>query len=290
MTALLALAASVLWGASDFAGGLCARRYPLLSVVAVSQLAGMVFMLAVAVPTGHLDAPLGYLPWALGSGLVGCVALLAFYRALATGTMGVVAPIAALGVAVPVAVGLGEGDSPGPVQLAGLALAVCGVVLASGPEVGRSASRRSVAASWRPLVLSVVAALGFGSVIVFVVHGSRVDVDMTLLVMRGVSAAVVCAVIVARSPAAGGRRRLDIRSVATLAAVGGVDLAANACYAVASQRGLLSLVAVLSSLYPAITVLLAWRVLGERLRPVQTTGVIGALAGVVLIAAGGGGA
>lgn len=280
MTVALALCASLLWGGADFLGGTAARRLPATGVVLVSQSAALAGLLVVAVSTSAFGASPDYLGWAVAAALVGVVALTAFYAALAGGTMGVVAPIAALGVVVPVVVGLAQGDRPSPWQGAGVALAVVGVVLASGPEL-RTAETSGAA---RPLLLAGLAAVGFGTVIVCVAHGARTSTTMTLLVMRATSVAVLAALAVGGAVAV----RAGTRDLPMLVAVGAGDVLANAALAVASTRGLLSVVAVLSSLYPAVTVMLARAVHDERLVRVQTVGVTAALAGVVLIASGGG--
>ena len=275
MAVLLSLLASLTWGTADFLGGTAARRLPVAAVVAISQGFALVGVTIVAALAGSFDAPAGYLGWALLAAGCGVVGLSAFYTALATGTMGVVAPIAALGVVVPVVVGLAQGDRPSARQAAGVVVAVVGVVLASGPEARGGAGSR-------PLLLAALAAAGFGAVIVFVARGARSDTVMTLLVMRAASvsllvAAAVCGAVKVRA----GRRDLPL-----LAAVGAGDVGANAMFAVASTRGLLSIVAVLSSLYPAVTVLLARVVHAERMARTQNVGVVATLAGVALIAAG----
>ena len=279
MTVALALCASLLWGTSDFLGGTAARRLPATGVVLVSQAAALVGLLVVAAATGAFADPAGYVGWAIGAGAIGAVGLVAVYAALAGGTMGVVAPIAALGVVVPVVVGLAQGDRPSPWQGAGVAVAIVGVVLASGPEMRSETGGRRTAL---PLALAVVAAVGFGLVIVFLAHGAQTSTTMTLLVMRATSVAVLSGL------AAGGAVQVGAvrREIPVLVAVGAGDVLANAALAVATTRGLLSVVAVLSSLYPAVTVLLARAVHDERLGRVQTVGVTAALAGVVLIASG----
>src|SRR3954447_17210948 len=186
MTTALALCASLLWGTADFLGGTAARRLPATGVVLASQAVALVGLLVVALTTGAFTGPIGYLGWAVAAAVVGLVALVGFYAALADGTMGVVAPIASLGVVVPVAVGLAQGDHPSVWQGLGVALAVVGVVLASGPEL-----RGDRSAGTRPLVLAGVAAVGFGTVIVCVVHGARSSTTMTLLVMRATSVVVL---------------------------------------------------------------------------------------------------
>jgi drug/metabolite transporter (DMT)-like permease len=285
MATALALVASLLWGSSDFLGGTAARRLRSVTVVLVSQAAALLGLLVVAAALGAYGAPRGYLGWAVAAGAVGVGALVAFYAALAEGTMGVVAPIAALGVAVPVVVGVVQGDRPSAVQAAGIAVGVVGVVLATGPEPraargvegpGRPTRTR------RPVALAVGAAVGFGLVLVFIAHGARTSTVMTLLTMRAVSVLMLLLAALAGRVSVAARRR----DLPLLVAVGAGDVCANAAMAVASTRGLLSVVAVLSSLYPVVTALLARVVHEERLRPMQTAGVAGVLAGVVLLAAG----
>jgi drug/metabolite transporter (DMT)-like permease len=280
MATLLALLASLLWGTADFLGGTASRRLPATAVVAVSQAAAMLGLIVVAVVTAAFGADIGYLGWAVAAAVVGVIALTCFYAALAEGTMGVVAPIAAVGVIVPVAVGIGQGDRPGVLQGVGVALAFAGVFLAAGPQRDTDGARRSR----RPLVLAAIAAAGFGAVVVCVAHGARSSTVMTLLTMRVTSVALLVLLALA------GRATVTAppREWPLLTAIGAGDVGANAALAVASTRGLLSVVAVLSSLYPAVTVLLARAVHAERLSRVQTVGVTAALVGVALIASGGG--
>lgn len=285
MAALLALLSSVLWGTADFLGGTATRRLPVTTVIAVSQSVALVCLLPAALA---LDAgsPRGVVLPGVLAGLVGPAALAAFYRALALGTMGVVAPIASLGVIVPVVAGLVSGESPSGVQLVGIAVAVLGVALACGPEL-EGAGRGGVA----PLLLALVAALGFGVVFVLLAEGSDApgagigDVVLVLLVMRITSVLVLGGVLASRAGAPGrlAPRRADLP---VLAVIGLSDVGANGTFAVASQSDLVSVTAVLASLYPVMTALLAWRVHGERLRTVQLVGVTAALSGVVLLAAG----
>jgi drug/metabolite transporter (DMT)-like permease len=282
--AALALLSSLLWGSADFVGGLLSRRFPAVLVVWASQVAGLISVIVVALAAGAFDDPGGYLPWAVGAGLAGVTGLVAFYAALASGTMGVVSPIAALGVVVPVIVGLARGERPGSVQLVGIAIAVVSVVLASGPELSGRAGAR-------PLVLAAVAGVGFGLTLQFLAEGSTDSPLMTLVSMRATSVTVLGAtlvVLVLRTRRAGATYspRPSPREVGLLALVGVGDLGANLAFGEASTRGLVSLAAVLGSLYPVVTVLLALVLLHERLGRVQAIGVVGALTGVVLIGAG----
>lgn len=280
VSALLALAASAMWGAADFLGGTATRRLPSYVVVGASEVLVLTVLVPVALLTGAMHAPAGYLPWAVAAGLLGLLALCAFYAALAAGTMGVVAPIAATGIVVPVVVGLAEGDSPSWPQLLGIGAIVVGVIAVSGPQLRRSSPSGEVG----PILLAVVAAAGFGLWAVCTAQGARFSVPMTLVVMRVSSIAVIgVGLLVTR------RRAVVARAdVPLLAAIGASEAGANAAYAVATRTGALSVVAVLASLYPAVTVLLARQLHGERLRRVQLAGVTATLLGVACIASGGG--
>ena len=188
--------------------------------------------------------------------------------------MGVVAPVASLGVAVPVLLGLLAGEQPSAGDWAGMAIAVTGILLASGPELSGGVSPR-------PVVLAGVAAVGFGFALYCLDRGSRESLLHTLWGMRLTSvAAFVVVALVLRT--AGGVGRSDLPA---LTAVGLGDLFANALFAFASSRGLVSVASVLGSLYPVVTVLWARFLLQERLRPVQSAGVVLTLVGVAVIAA-----
>jgi drug/metabolite transporter (DMT)-like permease len=273
---VLALSASAGWGSADFLGGVSAKRLPILTVAFVSQAVGLAF--AAGLLTFDLHAPTLRTVVVGGiAGIVGTIGLMALYKALAIGPMGVVAPLAAMSGTVPLAVGLARGERPAPVQLLGVALAIGGVVLASRHR--DPAGRR---ASGRALGLAAVAALALGLLVVLLGDAGRADPTWAVLMVRcGALVLTGGAVVVTRpSFAMQGAQRW------TLAAVGILDNGANLLFVLASQRGLLSVVAVLASLYPVATVLLARGVLKERLSRTQLTGVATALAGVVLIAAG----
>lgn len=277
MPYLLALSSSLLWGAGDFLGGTVSRRLPAVAVVGVSQALALLVFAAVAGINGEAAQGMPAIGWwwAAAAGIAGLVGLVAFYAALAGGTMGVVAPIAALGVVVPVGAGLLAGERPSAVQLAGAVLGVLGGVLASGPELRGGAPRR-------PVVLALVAGVSFGLVLLFLARGSEESPLLTLVGMRTTSVSVlVVAALVARS--LGGVRRADL---AVLGLIGLLDGGANLTYAIATTAGLLSLVAVLASLYPAVTVVLARLVHHERMTRVQDVGVAAAVIGVVLVASG----
>jgi drug/metabolite transporter (DMT)-like permease len=276
---LLAFTSSVTWGVADFIGGLMSRRLPLLNVLVGSQLAGLVLIVAVVGVRGE-GAPGGDWPvFAALSGVAGATGLAAFYRGLAVGNMAVVAPISATAGVIPLVIGVAGGDRPTALEWSGLVLALVGVVLASREEVGGSAAGRRIASG---AGLALVAALGFGFFFVCMDRASEQDVFWAVLVNRVTSVSLLtCAALALRPPLAA-----DGRDAATIAFIGALDISANLLFAVASTEGLVSLVAVLGSLYPLTTVLLARVVLGERPHRLAQIGVAAALAGVALIAAG----
>jgi drug/metabolite transporter (DMT)-like permease len=217
--------------------------------------------------------------WAALAGSAGIVALGAFYRALAIGTMSVVAPISATAAAVPVLVGLAEGERPSALQIAGMSIALAGVILASREPVEEGAAPPNRAA----IGLALVAAAGFGTFFVGIDKASATaDVPWVILVQRCSSLVLLVIAAAAVRPTL----PRDVPSFAVLGMVGVLDLGANGLYALATTKGLLSVVSVLGSLYPAVTVVLARFVLAERIARVQEVGVVLALAGVVAISAG----
>lgn len=286
----IALLSSGLWGTADFVGGVVSKRMPSVLVVAWSQAAGLLAISAAAVVAGATGDPTGWVPWSLLAGVSGATALVAFYAALATGTMGVVSPIAALGAVVPVMAGVLAGERPSGLQVTGIVLALAGAALASGPELspGEDGSRGGA----RPVLLALLAALGFGVALLAIGRGSEDSTVMTLVGMRAtsVSAFVLTAVVIVVTRGWGrGRGLVGVRrrDLPVLAAIGLADVGANLCFGIASTLGLLSLTAVLGSLYPVVTVLMARFVLHERLQPVQLAGIAAALAGIACIALGG---
>ncbi|WP_413805848.1 EamA family transporter [Streptomyces sp. OE57] len=288
MSALFALATSLLWGLADFGGGLLTRRTPALTVVVVSQIIAVTVLGAIVVATGGWSEAGPQLWFAAAAGVVGPAAMLCFYRALALGPMGVVSPLGALGgVIVPLGVALVLGERPGLLQVSGVVVAVAGVVLASGPQTGGAPVQRQT------LLLTLVAALGFGSVMALIAEASNTltGLFLALFVQR------VCNVAVG-----GGALLFSVRrgnpglpeggmgvvwaSLPALAFVGLADVAANGTYNLAAHHGPVTVAAVLASLYPVVTALAARGLLGERLRVVQATGAGLAVVGTLLLATG----
>lgn len=280
MAALLALLSSLLWGTADFFGGLYTRRMAAVLVVLVSQAIALSLILPTVWLAGSFDDPTGYFWWGVAAGIVGPAALICFYWALAIGTMGVVSPIAATGIVVPVVWGLVDGEQPSLWQYAGIVVGFIGVVLASGPDVPRD-NEQAHQAHVRSIVLALVAAVGFGGALVCLNGGGTYSVGMTLVVQRSTSVLLLVVPVIVFTRLKG----LRVSDLPGLAAVGVGDASANGAFAWASSLGLLSVTSVLGSLYPVATLLLARSILGERLTRLQQYGVVLALVGIVLLAA-----
>jgi drug/metabolite transporter (DMT)-like permease len=273
---VLALGSSVVWGVADFSGGSLTRRLPTLPVTVLSQGAGFVPLLVAIAIRGDV----GTRSFCLGllAGIGGGVGLASFYRALSIGTMSVVSPIAACGAVVPFVIAIARGERPSHLAIGGAVFALGGAVLASVDERRSESPERA-----RAMALAAGAAVALGLFVYFLGLGSREgDALSTLVGARvGSLAFLVAACAVTRTPI-----RVPRASLAAVAAVGLADVSANALFAFASGHGLLSLVSVLGSLYPVVTVLLAHILLGERLTRPQRFGVLVALAGVAAIASG----
>lgn len=281
MTAVLAsLASAAFYGAADFIGGLAARRARTLSVVALAQLSGLV-ALGVVLPFLPASTPTDRdWIWGAAAGITGGIGVALLYRALAMGSMAVVAPITAVcAVTVPVVASIALGERLGTGTLSGIALAIVAIVLVSrqkSPEDDADAVR---------LARGRAAATAFGSGVAIGLFflslaQTRADAGMwPLVAARGLSSVMFVTLAVA----AHGTLRMPARVGATVMAGGVLDVLANVLYLLASRYGPLSMVVTLSSLYPASTVLLARFVLGERLSGSQTVGIVCALAAVMLI-------
>ena len=275
----LGLSSSLCWGLADFFGGLQSRKRAALAVLFVSQGIALALLIPFAFAVGGELPSATAAGWAALAGSAGIVALGAFYRALAIGTMSVVAPISATAAAVPVLVGLAEGERPSSLQITGMAIALAGVILASREPIEDGAAPPNRTA----IGLALVAAAGFGTFFVGLDRASEgADVSWVIVVSRSCSLALLVIAALVVRPAL----PRDGASLAVLVMIGVLDLGANGLYALATQEGLLSVVSVLGSLYPAVTVVLARVVLAERVARVQEVGVVLALAGVVAISAG----
>lgn len=275
---VLSLFSSASFGVADFFGGLASRRYALLTVMVVSQGAGLVVIAVVVALRGEGPPDAGFLPAALFASVVGTVGLAALYQGLAVGLMSVVAPLAATAAAIPVIVGALTGESATGLQYAGIAVALGGILLVSRARQGADAGARLATGAG----LGVLAAVFIGLFFVAIDHASEEDPYWATLVLRCGSLTLIGVATVVRRPSL----RLAGRSALLLPLVGLLDLVGNVLLAVATTKGVVGVVAVLTSLYPVVTVALARVVLRERMTTIQAAGVCAAFAGVTLIALG----
>jgi drug/metabolite transporter (DMT)-like permease len=274
---LLALAASASWGVSDFLGGLKTRSGHVLTVLGVSQPAGLVLL--VVVVAARWAAPAGgwWVVWAILAGLGGAIGIGALYRGLAVGSMGIVAPITSTSPLIPLTVGLARGERPSTVQLVGIGVALVGVAFA-GWEPGETGAPGRAATG---AGLALTAAVFFGGSQVGLEAASNEDPYWATLVLRMASCATIAALLLWRRPPA---QRPSVWP--TLALIGVLDTVATIFFAVATTKGLFSVVAVLASLYPVVVAVLARALLGERLTRVQRGGALAAVCGAAAISAG----
>jgi drug/metabolite transporter (DMT)-like permease len=270
---LLALGASVCWGVGDFLGGVSARRLRVLGVLAISQAAGFIAVALVALVAGGDFLGVAASLAAVGAGFAGAIGLAALYRGMAVGAIGVVAPISASAAVIPVVVGIARGERPTAIQLVGVVLALIGVVLVSQEhgQTGRLAAG---------VPLALVAAAGFGSYFLFIDRASADDAFWAVTVAR-----VASSTLAVTAAAIAGALRVPRGSLPVLVAVGLFDVGANVLLALALNEGFASIVSVLASLYPVVTIALAVIVLHERPGRAQAAGGATALAGVALISA-----
>ena len=272
------LSSAVAFGAGDFGGGWTSRRAPVLGVSLVVQVVGLAAMVVAALVAGEsLPAP-GSAALAAVGGLVGVIGIVCLYHGLAVGRMGVVAPVTGvLAAVIPVAVGVLLEGMPPPLVWLGIGFAVIAVVLvsrAAGAEGGRSG-----------LEFAVAAGLGIGLFTVFLGLVPGRSLFWALAILKAAAAALLVGVIVV------GRRswRVPQRVVPATIGVAAFDITGNGLFLLAAQAGELAIAAVLSSLYPVTTVILAATLLHERITRFHVVGIAAAITAIVLIGAGGGG-
>jgi drug/metabolite transporter (DMT)-like permease len=277
VASLLALSGAVLWGVGDFLGGFASRRLAVLAVLAISQAVGLVGVACWVWIAGDRFPGLVEILPAAAAGVAGLIGLGALYRGLAIGAMGIVAPISAASPLVPLAVDAARGLTPAALQWLGIVLVLAGIVVLSREPSGVGTTRIAAGAG-----LAVVAALGFGGFLVGLDAGSDESAPWAVVAARSAAVATVLAAATLTSTSL----RTPVRLLPILVAVGIFDTGANVCVAFATTKGAAGIVAVLSALYPIVTVVLARLVLGERLSVPRRAGGIVALAGAALVAAG----
>ena len=274
LAAALALAAAVSWGIGDFLGGLKSRALRPVAVLIVAQPIGGA-LLGLWVALRGQGPPGTAVLWACLASVFGTTGLIAFYRGMAAGALSIVAPIAGAGAAIPVIWGLARGDHPSSYQELGFAAALIGIVLASF-ERRPAAARIAAGVGW-----AAIAMLAFGGYYIPMHAASQGDFLWAAFVFRLTSTTLIAAAWLVLRPL--GARRADLP---VLASIGVLDTGGNVFFSAASARGLVSVVSILASLYPVVTVLLARAVLAERVHRSQELGIALALAGIVLISAG----
>jgi len=282
MAFALALLSSALWGSSDFQAGRMSKKYQAFAVLGMTQLFGLIFGISLIFITGERNAIAfgndgffsGYFWPGAFAGVLGYIGLICLYTGLSTGRMGVVSPISSLGAVVPVLFALIGGEELSKGRWVGVVIALAGAFCASGPEVSQGFSLK-------PLALAFGAAFGFGTALTFMSIGSDSSALMTMVTMRATTALFTIGLAI-KYRATGGFKIADTPS---LIFIGIADFLANFTLGLATQHGLVSLVMVLGSLYPVVTVLLAFKFLHERLHKIQYVGVFLAVSGVAILSA-----
>jgi len=277
MAALLALTGGLMWGVGDFFGGLASRRIAVITVVVVSQAIGLAGLLIwVAATRDPFPGVVELLP-AAGAGVAVLAGITAFYRGLAIGAMGIVAPITAAGPVVPLTVDAAHGSTPTALQWLGIAFILLGVATLSWE--GRTSGQARIASG---AGLAILAALGFGLYFVGIDAGADESASWAVVAARvtAVSLGTVVALASSRS------LRAPRSMLPMLVAVGLIDTSANVLVAAATTYGAAGIVAVLSSLYPIVTMVLARIIVGERLGATKRAGGVVAVAGAAFVAAG----
>lgn len=289
MAALLASLSAIAFGVGDFLGGLSARRMAAVATAFTTQAVGLVLVVAVAPLLGG-SPDTGDLLWGAAAGIVGPAALVVFYRSLSAGQMSVVAPISAVTSAtVPLLFGLADGERPGIVALMGALAALPAILLVSrSPEDPRGPGERDdpprASTSMGVLVGSIAAGVGFGSYFVLISRSGHSSGLWPLVSARVVAVAAVAAVLLVARRRSGRSFRAD--GIRIGLGAGAFDVGANSLFLLASRHGMLTLVGVIGSMYPASTVVLARVVLAERLARHQLVGLALAVGSLVAVTVG----
>jgi len=277
MATLLALLSSLLWGSADYHAGNLTKKYPAMVVLGINQAFGLLFGISLVIISQEWIAPNlssdGYLVNGVLAGLSGYAGLLCLYAGLSTGRMGVVSPISSLSVLIPLGFALSVGDESlsRPLTL-GVVAAIIGVFLSGGPEV-------SSGLPFKPILLALGAACGFGSALTFMSIGSEVSSLLTMTTMRIATFTITVGYFVNRGNFGGVQKK----HIPLLIGIGISDFLANLLLGVATTKGLVSIAMVLGALYPIATAVLAFIFLHERLQKVQYIGIILAVGGVAVI-------
>jgi drug/metabolite transporter (DMT)-like permease len=268
--------AALSWGVSDFSGGLASRRAAPLATVVVSQSVALVAALAVLLVTGERYPGSGPIAWAVVAGVAVFASFSCFYRALAAGAMGLVAAVTGVvGAGLPVLVGAITGDRLRPTDAAGIVLALLAVVIVARPAGDAGIGRRTLGFA---LLAGIAAGVFFLSMGQSASAGGETWWPIA-------TSRVIAVILAGGTTVALGLTQPTIRAASPLMAVVGLaDLGGVACFVVAAAQGALGVAAVVSSQYPAVTAVLAWAILKERLAPAHILGIVLALVAIALIA------
>lgn len=274
------LSSAITWGAGDFSGGFATRKNNVLSVILFSQIVGgslliaLQFFMAETLPESVDVIRTGAL-WGATAGICGCFGMVALYRGLASGRMGVVAPLSAVVTAiVPIAFSFLLEGLPTTLQITGFVAGMAAVWLLSGPGEGPSAQKTEI-------ILSIAAGLGFGGFFICIDRVTNTAVIWPLIAARITSISILTMILASKKQLA----VPQMKQMPIIALTGILDTTGNAFFALASQMGRLDVSVMLASMYPASTVMLAWCFLKERLRMRQWIGVIIAICALVMVAA-----
>lgn len=271
--ALFALVAAMIWGGADFSGGISTRRITQFQTLVLSALSGMLVLSGLAVLFQESWLAWPDVLWSTAAGIAGAAGIAALYYGLSLGQMALVAPIAAVvGAVAPLVFGLLTRNPATPWQILGFLIALAGIWLVSYGSPGKQGRVR------KGMLLALIAGLGFGAFFILIAQVQRGAIFIPLVLARGAMFCLAGLFLFLR--------RLPVPSlrenpIALLA--GGLDAGGNIFYLIAVQFTRLDVAVVLSSLYPAVTVILASLVVKEKISPGQWAGIALCLTAVVLI-------
>ncbi len=287
MAVALGLAAAIGFGAADFIGGIQARRHSVPIVVAISQGTGLTIVGIVVAVSGQALPPLNAVALGFLSGVALLLGVTAYYRGFSIGAMGVVGPIAATAVVIPLAVGLIMGDDLSALQAGGIVVAVAGII-ATGYQPGASRGGHLALG----VGMAILAAIGIGIYYPLIDFAAEHTTVLWVVFLHRIGAVTTIALFVypylARGPmkrSEHSREHFGPIDAGSLVGMGVISVTATGLFAAATTEGLLSVVSVLAAMFPVTTILLARLFLGERLAIPQRAGAVAALIGVGLIAA-----
>lgn len=274
LASILGLSAALSWGASDFSGGFLTRRAPLVGVVLTAQAVGLVLLLLLALTLGEPLPSFGALAWGGAAGVVGFGATLILFRTLASGSMGIAAPvIGMLALALPVLFGVLTEGLPEAVQVLGFTLVAMSIwILSSSEQAGGLQGLRG----------AVGAGLGLGLYLILLDQAGASSIYWPLVAARAGSCTLALLTVVATAKQQVWRPHAKLLPL--MAGIGILDVLGNVCFVLSSQLGRLDVSAVLSSLFPAVTVALAWLVLKEPLTRGKSLGIVLSIVAMPLIA------